>query len=103
MALLLKDRDATSGVAPEPPGASERIVVADYACATCAAAMLAGQDWCLECGNAAPGRLGARPGWRAAFTVIAVTMLLVVSVVVASYAALTSDAERQAAAPSAGN
>jgi len=65
--------------------------------------MQSGQDWCLECGAAAPGRLGARPGWRSAFTVVAVTLLLVVGGVLASYAALTSDAERTAAAPPAGS
>jgi len=65
--------------------------------------MQRGQDWCLECGTAAPGRLGARPGWRAAFTVVSVTLLLVVGAVLASYAALTSDAERTAAAPPIGS
>jgi hypothetical protein len=103
VALLLRDRDAASEVAAEPPGAGAPAVVPDFACAACGGAMKPGQDWCLECGTAAPGRLGARPGWRAAFTVVALTMLLVVGAVVASYAALTSDAERKAAAPSAGN
>jgi hypothetical protein len=65
--------------------------------------MQRGQDWCLECGRAAPGRLGARPGWRAAFTVVGVTLLLVCCAVVASYAALTSKAERSASAPSPGS
>lgn len=102
MALLLRDRDASSEHAAGAPGGDEPVVVPDFACATCAAAMNAGQDWCLECGTAAPGRLGARPGWRAAFTVVALTMLLVVGAVVASYAALTSDSQRQAAAPSQG-
>jgi hypothetical protein len=103
VALLLRDRDATSEVAGEPPGGGAAVVAPNFACATCGAAMAPGQDWCLECGTAAPGRLGARPGWRAAFTVVALTMLLVVGAVVAGYAALTSDAERQAAAPSAGD
>jgi len=65
--------------------------------------MKPGQDWCLECGSAAPGRLGARPGWRAAFTVVALTVLLLAGAVIASYAALTTDADRKAAAPSAGS
>src|SRR4051794_26533550 len=65
--------------------------------------MVAGQDWCLECGTAAPGRLGARPGWRAAFTVVAAVLLLVFGAGIAGYAALTSDSERTASAPSAGN
>jgi hypothetical protein len=103
VALLLRDRDATSDVAPEPPSGSTPVAAADFACETCGAAMARGQDWCLECGTAAPGRLGARPGWRAAFTVVALTLLLVVGAVLASYAALTSDAERQASAPSSGD
>jgi hypothetical protein len=103
VALLLKDRDANTEVAAEPPRGDAPLVAPDFACETCGAAMKAGQDWCLECGTAAPGRLGARPGWRSAFTVVALTLLLVVGAVVASYAALTSDAERDAAAPSAGN
>jgi hypothetical protein len=103
VALLLRDRDATSDVAAEPPGDGAAATVADCACEACGARMKPGQDWCLECGSAAPGRLGARPGWRAAFTVVALTLLLVVGAVVASYAALTTDADRKAAAPSAGS
>jgi hypothetical protein len=103
VALLLRDRDATSDVAAEPPGDGAAATVADSACEACGARMKPGQDWCLECGAAAPGRLGARPGWRAAFTVVALTLLLVVGAVVASYAALTTDAERKAAAPSSGS
>jgi hypothetical protein len=57
------------------------------------------QDWCLACGTAAPGRLGERPGWRAATTVVGLTLLLVLGAVGAGYAALTGDANRQAAAP----
>jgi hypothetical protein len=103
VALLLRDRDATSEVAAEPPGDRAAVTVAEFACGTCGASMKPGQDWCLECGSAAPGRLGARPGWRSAFTVVALTLLLVVGAVVASYAALTTDADRKAAAPSAGS
>jgi hypothetical protein len=65
--------------------------------------MQRGQDWCLECGTAAPGRLGAKPGWRAAFTVVGLTTLLLCCAIVAIYAALTGDAERTAAAPPAGS
>lgn len=103
MALLLRDRDATSEVAAEPPGDGAAVTVAGFACGACGASMKPGQDWCLECGSAAPGRLGARPGWRAAFTVVALTVLLLVGAVIASYAALTTDADRKAAAPSAGS
>lgn len=66
----------------------------DFACASCGAGMDAGQDWCLECGTAAPGRLGTRPGWRAALTVTSATVVLVLGAVVAAYAALNTDATR---------
>ena len=68
--------------------------VPDFACPSCGAGMDTGQDWCLECGTAAPGRLGARPGWRAALTVTSVTVVLVLGAVVAAYAAMTTDATR---------
>jgi hypothetical protein len=104
VALLLRDRDATPEVAAEPAlGEAPVVPTPDFACETCGAAMKAGQDWCLECGTAAPGRLGARPGWRSAFTIVALTLLLLVGAVLASYAALTTDAQRTAAAPSSGN
>ena len=61
--------------------------------------MVPTQDWCLECGAAAPGRLGARPGRRAALTVLVTTLALACGAVAASYAALSGDAHRSAAAP----
>jgi hypothetical protein len=103
VALLLRDRDATPEVTAEPPRGDAPFTAPEFACETCGSPMQRGQDWCLECGTAAPGRLGARPGWRSAFTVVALTLLLLVGAVVASYAALTTDAERTASAPSAGN
>ncbi len=102
--MLLKDRPTESpaeGGAPASPGVA--VAAPDFACEACGAAMARGQDWCLECGSAAPGRLGARPGWRAAFTVVGLTSLLLVCGVVAAYAALTSDAQRTASAPPAGS
>jgi hypothetical protein len=99
VALLLKDREALPEAAPQPPDGVVAVATPEYACEVCAAAMARGQDWCLECGTAAPGRLGARPGWRAAFTIVGVTTLLLLCAVVAAYAALTSDAERTASAP----
>ncbi len=103
MASLLKDRTTPSGAAPQPADGGAPVTTVNHACEACGAAMQRGQDWCLECGTAAPGRLGSRPGWRAAFTVVSVTLLLVVGAVLASYAALTSDAERTAAAPPIGS
>jgi hypothetical protein len=103
VALLLRDREAAPEAATPPPNGGPPAAIPDFACETCGAAMQGGQDWCLECGTAARGRLGARPGWRAAFTVVGLTLLLVCGAVLASYAALTSDAERTASAPTAGS
>jgi len=94
VALLLKDREAGSEAAGPPPDGVGSDTAPDFACESCGAAMERGQDWCLDCGTAAPGRLGARPGWRAAFTVVGVTTMLLLCAVVAAYAALTGDAER---------
>lgn len=69
--------------------------VPDFACASCGAGMDAGQDWCLECGTAAPGRIDERPGGRAALTIAGVVVALVLSAGVAAYAALATDAARQ--------
>ena len=67
-------------------------------CATCSSTLADGQDWCLECGSAQPGRLGGRPGWRAALTVLAITAVLVGGAGAAAYAALSTDAQRDATA-----
>jgi hypothetical protein len=61
-------------------------------CPTCGAGMAAGQDWCLECGSAAPGRLGGRPGWRAVGTITGLTAVLVAGAAAAGYAAITDPA-----------
>jgi hypothetical protein len=103
VALLLKDRDASPEADQQPPDGAVSTTAPDYACEACGAAMERGQDWCLECGTAAPGRLGARPGWRAAFTVVGLTTMLLLCAVVAAYAALTSDAERSASTPASGD
>jgi hypothetical protein len=63
--------------------------------------MAPAQDWCLECGTAAPGRLGRRPGMRAATTVVGLTLALVAGAVTAGYAAINGDAGRQVAKPPA--
>jgi hypothetical protein len=103
VALLVKDREASPPAAQQPPDGPASTTAPDYACQVCGAAMERGQDWCLECGTAAPGRLGARPGWRSAFTVVGLTTLLLLCAVVAAYAALTGDAERSASSAPAGS
>jgi hypothetical protein len=68
------------------------------ACANCGTALDDGQDWCLQCGAAAPGSLdGGGPGWRSATTVLAVTTVLVLGAAAAAYAALTQPAPRKLA------
>src|SRR3954464_7418979 len=90
---------ATSPPTPENGGAVPASDAPARTCAGCGAPMAAEQDWCLSCGTAAPGRLGERPGWRAALTVLAITLLLVAGSVAAAYAALTSDATQEAGGP----
>lgn len=112
MRTLLRTREATPAEAPAPPapapapsagpaettGATPPEPPAVATCRTCGAGLIADQDWCLECGTAAPGRLGERPGWRLGAVVLALTLLLVGGASVAGYAAVTGDAERQTAA-----
>ena len=78
---------------PSPPEAPPRT------CASCGGPLDPEQDWCLACGTAAPGRLGERPGWKAALAVALLATLLVASAVAAAYAAMTDDAAREASAP----
>ena len=97
------DAPASPIAGPESPAESPDVP----ACASCGAGMERHQDWCLECGTAAPGRLGgARPGWRAVATTLGLTLVLVGGAGAASYAALSSDANReviaQAQTPAAG-
>jgi hypothetical protein len=96
------DAAATAnGAAPAPPATPDVVVPDDASrlCVNCAALLEEGQDWCLECGTAQPGRISGKPGWRAALTVVAVVGLLAAGAVAAAYAALSSDAEHQASAP----
>lgn len=96
MKLLQAEPDVAADTPEAPDPAAEPGV---RACPTCQAAVAPEQDWCLECGTAQPGRLGQRPGWRAAMTVVGLTLLLVLGAVAASYAALTDEAEQVATAP----
>jgi hypothetical protein len=103
VALQLRDRAAHRANGASPPDGDVVATAPDFACETCGAAMQRGQDWCLECGTAAPGRLGQKPGWRAAFTVVGLSTLLLCCALIATYAALTGDAERTASAPPTGS
>jgi hypothetical protein len=100
MTLLLRDPDAK---AAEPDAETPPEV---RTCPRCSSPLEPGQDWCLNCGEAQPGRLSALPGKRAFATVMALTALIVGGAVAASYAALnhgspsTTPADQLAQVPS---
>jgi hypothetical protein len=93
--LLEAEPAAAPHVTPPPPQAPQEQPPTNpeavRTCANCGSPMEADQDWCLSCGTAASGSLGQRPGWHAASTVIAITAVLVLGAIAASYAAITSD------------
>lgn len=55
--------------------------------------MIAGQDWCLQCGAGAPGSLGA-PSWRSSALVLGAVAVLVLGAAAAAVAALSKGAAR---------
>lgn len=67
-------------------------------CRRCHEPMAADQEWCLSCGQAAPGILGRVPGMRAAGTLAALTLALSGGAVAAAYAALSDDPPKPAPA-----
>jgi hypothetical protein len=71
----------------QPAGSLPLPAPADRACAGCGAPMAASQDWCLQCGAGVGARAGS-PGWRAAATIIGVSVLLALGAAAAGYAAL---------------
>ena len=70
---------ATAGT---PTTASPAPEGSQRSCSECGAALVPGQDWCLQCGAGARGSLGA-PGWRAP------AAILVLGAAGAGYAALS--------------
>lgn len=62
-------------------------------CERCGVQLGEGQDWCLQCGAAAPGSLKSQgPGWRSATVVLGATAALVLGAAAAAYAALSQPA-----------
>src|ERR687888_334644 len=86
MTLLLRDPDAKAPApnAETPPDDAPEV----RACPSCQSPLEPDQDWCLQCGQARPGRVGGMPGRRATATVLTVTALIAGGAVAASYAAL---------------
>jgi hypothetical protein len=102
------DPAALNGGAPEqppaeiPPAPAPEVAAEKFpACRNCGTPMHHLQDWCLECGAAAPGRLRQRGGWRMATSVTGLTVLIASGIVAASYAALSSDSKRAVSRPAA--
>ena len=68
-------------------------------CQKCGAQLNEGQDWCLQCGTAAPGGLDSPgPGWRSATAVLGATVALVLGAAAAAYAALSQPGPARPAA-----
>lgn len=84
---------ATNGAAPQ--GGETPAPATGPLCANCGHAMAPEQDWCLNCGAAAPGSVYSA-GWRSAAGIAAVTIALVLGAGVAGVAALS---KKQPATP----
>jgi hypothetical protein len=68
-------------------------------CSNCGAALLDGQDWCLQCGTGAPDSLRARtPTWRSAAVILSALAMLVLGAAGAAYAALSKGGGKAAPA-----
>ncbi len=68
-------------------------------CSKCGAALLDGQDWCLQCGTGAPESLRTRtPTWRSAAVILTTLAILVAGAAGAAYAALSKGGGKAARA-----
>ncbi len=70
-----------------PPGAGPGDATATHPCPNCGAPMEPGQEWCLQCGAAAPGALERAP-WRSTGLIVAVIAALALGAAAAAVAAL---------------
>jgi hypothetical protein len=83
---------------PEQPAPPEAQAPARQ-CSNCGAALLDGQDWCLQCGAGAPDSLRARtPTWRSAAVILTTLAVLVLGAAGAAYAALSKGGGKAAPA-----
>jgi hypothetical protein len=94
---LTREHEAAAAAPETPPEPGGDTAVTGRPCPTCGATMAAGQDWCLECGEARPDRLAGAPTWRSGAAVLAVTGVLVAGAAAAAWAGLSADAKRVAA------
>lgn len=84
--------------APEQPAPAAAQAPARQ-CAKCGAALLDGQDWCLQCGTGAPDSLRAHtPTWRSAAVILSTLAVLVLGAAGAAYAALSKGGGKPAPA-----
>ncbi len=84
------DHAATSnGPVDGPAGAS-----ASHPCPNCGAPMESGQEWCVQCGAAAPGALERSP-WRSTGLIVAVIAALGLGAAAAAVAALNQHSPTQ--------
>ncbi len=77
---------ASNGSAPQ--GGETSAPATGPVCPKCGHAMAPEQDWCLNCGAAAPGSVGGA-GWRPAAGIAAITIALVLGAAAAGVAALS--------------
>ncbi len=85
-----------SGPAGSGPGRQPAVL----RCPRCEAPVAPGQDWCLECGDAARTRLAPAPNWRMPIALIAAIAILAGLAIGVAFVALTDDDEPVAAATS---
>jgi len=89
---------AGAPVRPEQAAPPEEQAPARH-CTKCGAALLDGQDWCLQCGAGAPDSLRSRtPTWRSAAVILTTLAVLVLGAAGAAYAALSKGGGKAAPA-----
>ncbi|HTY96823.1 MAG TPA: zinc ribbon domain-containing protein [Solirubrobacteraceae bacterium] len=81
------DQQAREDGSAGPPATGPGEATATHPCPNCGAPMEPGQEWCLQCGAAAPGALERAP-WRSTGLIVAVIAALALGAAAAAVAAL---------------
>ncbi len=83
--------------APPAPGSSEPPPTpeadTERRCSNCGSVLVPGQDWCLDCGQGAPGSTEDTPGWLPVGLLAAAAVVLVLAAAVTGYAALNQSSK----------